>query len=165
MPSPSSVINDFYQQVYLLNNQVFQHVLYSKILVLISWNVFVLLYNFSTICRCTNLPSEMTVLSFFGCAFTAYGPALSLFLFTIASDPVKIIILILSAFFWLLSLLLSSVLWLIVSQFSVSKTPRSQLVQLDCLGRHCHRLSLLGPLPRDFPLSDLPAAGQGWLLP
>ena len=65
----------------------------------------------------------MTVLSFFGCALTAYGPALSLFLFTIASDPVKIIILILSAFFWLLSLLLSSVLWLIVSQFSVSKTP------------------------------------------
>jgi len=60
----------------------------------------------------------MTVLSFFGCALTAYGPALSLFLFTIASDPVKIIILILSAFFWLLSLLLSSVLWLIVSQFS-----------------------------------------------
>jgi len=60
----------------------------------------------------------MTALSFFGCAFTAYGPALALFLFTIASDPVKIIILILSAFFWLLSLLFSSVLWLIVTQFS-----------------------------------------------
>ena len=62
----------------------------------------------------------MTAFAFFGCAFTAYGPALSLFLFTIASDPVKIIILILSAFFWLLSLLFSSVLWLIVTQFSVS---------------------------------------------
>jgi len=60
----------------------------------------------------------MTVLSFFGCALTAYGPALSLFLFTIASDPVKIIILILSAFFWLLSLLFSSVIWLIITQFS-----------------------------------------------
>ena len=65
---------------------------------------------------------NMTALAFFGCAFTAYGPALSLFLFTIASDPVKIIILILSAFFWLLSLLFSSVLWLIVTQFSVSNT-------------------------------------------
>ena len=68
---------------------------------------------------------NMTALSFFGCAFTAYGPALALFLFTIASDPVKIIILILSAFFWLLSLLFSSVLWLIVTQFSVSRQQTS----------------------------------------
>ena len=56
----------------------------------------------------------MTVLAFFGCALTAYGPALALFALTIANDPVKIIILILSAFFWLLSLLLSSVLWFAV---------------------------------------------------
>ena len=61
----------------------------------------------------------MTAFTFFGCALTAYGPALSLFLITIASDPVKIIILILSAFFWLLSLLLSSILWKIVGTFSV----------------------------------------------
>jgi len=60
----------------------------------------------------------MTAFTFFGCALTAYGPALSLFLITIASDPVKIIILILSAFFWLLSLLLSSILWKIVGTFS-----------------------------------------------
>lgn len=53
----------------------------------------------------------MTVASFFGCAFTAYGLPLALFLFTISRDPVKIIILILSAFFWLLSLLLSAILW------------------------------------------------------
>jgi anterior pharynx defective protein 1 len=56
----------------------------------------------------------MTVLAFFGCALAAYGPALALFTLTIANDPVKIIILILSAFFWLLSLLLSSVLWFAV---------------------------------------------------
>jgi anterior pharynx defective protein 1 len=37
----------------------------------------------------------MTVLAFFGCALTAYGPALSLFALTIAKDPVRIIILIL----------------------------------------------------------------------
>jgi len=53
----------------------------------------------------------MTVATFFGCALTAYGPPLALFLFTISRDPVKIIILILSAFFWLLALLLSAILW------------------------------------------------------
>lgn len=56
----------------------------------------------------------MTVAAFFGCALTAYGPALALFVVTIAKDPVRIIILILSAFFWLLSLLLSSLLWFAV---------------------------------------------------
>lgn len=56
----------------------------------------------------------MTVEAFFGCALTAYGPALALFAITIANDPVRIIILILSAFFWLLSLLLSSLLWFAV---------------------------------------------------
>jgi len=53
----------------------------------------------------------MTVYTFFGCALTAYGTPLALFLLTICSDPVKIIILILSAFFWLLSLLFSAILW------------------------------------------------------
>ena len=61
----------------------------------------------------------MTLYSFIGCALTAYGPPAALFTITIASDPVKIIILILSAFFWLLSLLLSSILWKIVGSFTV----------------------------------------------
>lgn len=56
----------------------------------------------------------MTVTAFFGCAFTAYGPVLAMFVLTIAHDPVRVIILILSAFFWLLSLLLSSLLWFAV---------------------------------------------------
>lgn len=56
----------------------------------------------------------MTAETFFGCAFVAYGLPLSLFIFTIAKDPVRIIVMILSAFFWLLSLLLSSILWNIV---------------------------------------------------
>jgi len=56
----------------------------------------------------------MTAYTFFGCALTAYGTPLALFLITISSDPVKIIILILSAFFWLLSLLLSAILWIAV---------------------------------------------------
>ena len=36
----------------------------------------------------------MTVLAFFGCALTAYSPALALFMVTIARDPVRIIVLI-----------------------------------------------------------------------
>ena len=37
----------------------------------------------------------MTAWSFFGCAFTAYGFPLALFVVTIAKDPVRIIVLIL----------------------------------------------------------------------
>nr|CAH7751342.1 unnamed protein product [Callosobruchus chinensis] len=56
----------------------------------------------------------MTVCEFFGCTFLAFGPPFAMFVFTIASDPVRIIILIAAAFFWLLSLLLSSMLWFAV---------------------------------------------------
>lgn len=56
----------------------------------------------------------MTVAEFFGCASLAFGPALAMFTFTIAHDPIRIIILIAAAFFWLVALLLSSVLWFAV---------------------------------------------------
>lgn len=56
----------------------------------------------------------MTVAEFFGCAFLAFGPPLAMFIFTIAHDPIRIIILIAAAFFWLLSLLISSLFWFAV---------------------------------------------------
>lgn len=56
----------------------------------------------------------MTVTEFFGCTFLAFGPPLAMFIFTIACDPLRIIILIAAAFFWLLACLLSSFLWYIV---------------------------------------------------
>ncbi|XP_067013715.1 gamma-secretase subunit Aph-1 [Anabrus simplex] len=56
----------------------------------------------------------MTYKEFFGCTFLAFGPPLAMFSFTIAKDPIRIIILIASAFFWLLSLLISSLLWFAV---------------------------------------------------
>ncbi|KAH8412756.1 hypothetical protein KR009_005371 [Drosophila setifemur] len=56
----------------------------------------------------------MTLPEFFGCTFIAFGPPFALFVFTIANDPVRIIILIAAAFFWLLSLLLSSILWFVM---------------------------------------------------
>ncbi|KAK6636154.1 hypothetical protein RUM43_009806 [Polyplax serrata] len=56
----------------------------------------------------------MTVAEFFGCSFLAFGPPLAMFICTIAIDPIRIIILIASSFFWLLSLLISSFLWFII---------------------------------------------------
>ncbi|XP_061611831.1 gamma-secretase subunit Aph-1b-like isoform X3 [Phyllopteryx taeniolatus] len=58
----------------------------------------------------------MTVAVFFGCTFIAFGPAIALFLFTIAREPLRVIFLIAGAFFWLVSLLLSSLVWFISVQ-------------------------------------------------
>jgi len=57
----------------------------------------------------------MTLVSFFGCTFIAFGPAFALFVVTVAKDAQQVIVLITSAFFWLLSLLLSSILWRVVT--------------------------------------------------
>ncbi|XP_046371674.1 gamma-secretase subunit Aph-1-like [Haliotis cracherodii] len=53
----------------------------------------------------------MTLMEFFGCTFIAFGPPLAMFVFTIARDPLRVIVLIAGAFFWLLALLISSILW------------------------------------------------------
>ncbi|XP_054421289.1 gamma-secretase subunit APH-1B isoform X2 [Pteronotus mesoamericanus] len=55
----------------------------------------------------------MTAAVFFGCAFIAFGPALALYIVTIATEPLRIIFLIVGAFFWLVSLLLSSLVWFV----------------------------------------------------
>ncbi|KAM9585798.1 gamma-secretase subunit APH-1B isoform 2-T4 [Trichechus inunguis] len=55
----------------------------------------------------------MTAAVFFGCAFIAFGPAFALYIFTIATEPLRIIFLIAGAFFWLVSLLLSSLVWFV----------------------------------------------------
>ncbi|NXG87074.1 APH1B secretase, partial [Stercorarius parasiticus] len=57
-------------------------------------------------------------------------PALGLFLFTIARDPLRIIILIAGAFFWLVSLLLSSLIWFIAVKAS---DPRDEPLQKGLL--------------------------------
>ncbi|XP_045396701.1 gamma-secretase subunit APH-1B isoform X1 [Eulemur rufifrons] len=55
----------------------------------------------------------MTAAVFFGCAFIAFGPALALYIFTIATESLRIIFLIAGAFFWLVSLLFSSLVWFV----------------------------------------------------
>lgn len=56
----------------------------------------------------------MTIAEFVGCTFLAFGPPLSLFLFTIANDPVRIIIMIVAAFVWLVALLAASLVWFVL---------------------------------------------------
>ena len=56
----------------------------------------------------------MTARTFFGCLFIAFGPSMAMFYFTIVQHPIRVIILVVGAFFWLMSLLLSALLWLAV---------------------------------------------------
>lgn len=56
----------------------------------------------------------MTVAEFFGSSFIAFGPALAMFCLTIAVDPIRVIILVASAFFWLLSLLITAIIWILL---------------------------------------------------
>jgi len=65
----------------------------------------------------------MTFMELVGCGGIAFGPALALFLLTVMQDPIRIIILTVSAFFWLVSLLVSAVLWNLIP--SESATPIS----------------------------------------
>ncbi|XP_010639503.1 gamma-secretase subunit APH-1B isoform X3 [Fukomys damarensis] len=63
----------------------------------------------------------MTAAVFFGCAFIAFGPALALYVFTIATEPLRIIFLIAGAFFWLVSLLISSLFWFLARLITDNK--------------------------------------------
>ncbi|KAL2790667.1 gamma-secretase subunit APH-1B isoform 2, partial [Daubentonia madagascariensis] len=63
----------------------------------------------------------MTAAVFFGCAFIAFGPALALYIFTIATDSLRIIFLIAGAFFWLVSLLFSSLVWFVARAITDSR--------------------------------------------
>lgn len=62
------------------------------------------------------LLASMTVAEFFGCGMIAFGPPVSMFALTIAHDPIRTIMLVASAFFWLLALLFSSILYCAVVQ-------------------------------------------------
>ncbi|XP_068109623.1 gamma-secretase subunit APH-1A isoform X2 [Hyperolius riggenbachi] len=63
---------------------------------------------------------------FFGCTFVAFGPALSLFILTIARDPLRVIILVAGSFFWLVSVLFSSLIWFISVQVSNKEDSKLQ---------------------------------------
>jgi anterior pharynx defective protein 1 len=58
----------------------------------------------------------MTAATFFACALAAYSPSLAIFAFHTSRSAQLVIIALFSAFFWLLSALLSSAIWLGISQ-------------------------------------------------
>lgn len=59
----------------------------------------------------------MTVLEFWGCTLITFGPALAMFSMTVAHDPVKVILLISSSFFWLMSFLVVAICWAVINTF------------------------------------------------
>lgn len=59
----------------------------------------------------------MTVLEFWGCALITFGPALAMFSLTVAHDPIKVILLISSSFFWLISFLAVAICWAVIHSF------------------------------------------------
>ncbi|XP_022110352.1 gamma-secretase subunit Aph-1-like [Acanthaster planci] len=56
----------------------------------------------------------MTLMQLFGALFIAYGPPACLFIITIARNPLRVIVMIAGMFFWLVSLLFSSIWWFAV---------------------------------------------------
>ncbi|XP_041883210.1 gamma-secretase subunit APH-1A isoform X2 [Corvus kubaryi] len=60
----------------------------------------------------------MGAAAFFGCAAIAFGPAAALVLLTVAAEPLRVLVLVAGAFFWLLSLLAASLLWFVSVQLS-----------------------------------------------
>ncbi|XP_061231300.1 gamma-secretase subunit APH-1A isoform X1 [Neopsephotus bourkii] len=65
----------------------------------------------------------MAAAVFFGCAAIAFGPALALVLLTVAAEPLRVLVLVAGAFFWLVALLLASLLWFLLLRVS---EPRAQ---------------------------------------
>ncbi|XP_054252962.1 gamma-secretase subunit APH-1A [Indicator indicator] len=63
---------------------------------------------------------------FFGLAGIAFGPALALVLLTVAAEPLRVIVLVAGAFFWLVSLLLASLIWFISVHLSDREDARLQ---------------------------------------
>ncbi|KAI9032507.1 gamma-secretase subunit Aph-1 [Phycomyces nitens] len=53
----------------------------------------------------------MSLYTFFGCLFLAYGPILSIFFLYIARNAQYVLLMVTSAFFCLIALLISSVIW------------------------------------------------------
>lgn len=56
----------------------------------------------------------MTLYEFFSCSLLAFGAPLIMMAMTIVYDPIRIIIMLVAAFGWLLAFLLSSLVWFAV---------------------------------------------------
>jgi len=58
------------------------------------------------------------LLSFFGCGLTAFGPGLSIYLTVVVGNAQYVILSLSSAFFWVTSLLIISILWYFINPYT-----------------------------------------------
>ncbi|CAL8095748.1 unnamed protein product [Calicophoron daubneyi] len=65
----------------------------------------------------------MTKLGGIGCTLIGLGPCVVLFIATVARNPLKIIVMTASGFFWLLSLLVASIFWFAISHLTSHLAP------------------------------------------
>ncbi|KAH8023606.1 hypothetical protein HPB51_014855 [Rhipicephalus microplus] len=79
----------------------------------------------------------MTLLEFTGCSLLGFGPTLSMFVLTVAGQPSRVIVFLTGSFFWLLSLLLASLAWLLLVPLHNYSAPG---VAIAALSQECFRL-------------------------
>lgn len=65
----------------------------------------------------------MTLTECVGYGLTGFGPAISMFALTIAPYPNRVVVMLVSALGWLVSLVLSSVAWFLLSAFGLPLAP------------------------------------------
>ncbi|KAK8763209.1 hypothetical protein V5799_034183 [Amblyomma americanum] len=73
----------------------------------------------------------MTLLEFTGCSLLGFGPAFSMFVLTVAGEPSRVIVFVTAAFFWLLSLLTASLVWLALVPLRQYTAPGVAMVVLS----------------------------------
>lgn len=59
----------------------------------------------------------MTLIESWGCGMIVFGPTIAMFVLTVAHDPIKIIVLITSSFFWFLSFLIPALFWWVLVKY------------------------------------------------
>jgi len=73
---------------------------------------------------------KMTMLFAISCFLTAFTPSIVIFHQFVAKDPLRVILSVLGAFFWLVSLLLSALLWKLVLDYLMPAIFISALCQV-----------------------------------
>lgn len=104
----------------------------------------------------------MTVSESLGYGLMGFGPALSMFALTIARHPSRVVVLLVSSFSWLLSLLLSSIAWFVLSPLGL---PLVAAMALAVLFQEGARLATLHALRKvDHALKLAALAGDAQLV-
>nr|XP_050043649.1 gamma-secretase subunit Aph-1-like [Dermacentor andersoni] len=102
----------------------------------------------------------MTVRESLGYGLMGFGPALSMFTLTIARHPSRVVVLLVSSFSWLLSLLLSSIAWSVLSPLGLPLVPGMAVAVLFQEGARLATLHALRKVDRALKLAALAGGVQ-----